>query len=81
MSNTVDIKNRNGGDVQAAGTFKVNSQGYVRNVTNASGHYAPTLEQGKSFPDVLENLGIRTKNAWLELGDYHFTPSGEEKMR
>ncbi|WP_207706007.1 hypothetical protein, partial [Clostridium sp. HBUAS56010] len=65
-----------GKDVQAAGTIKVNSQGNVRNITNASGHFAPTVEQGKLFPNVLDNLGIRTENAWLELGDYHFTPSG-----
>lgn len=65
-----------GGDVQAAGTLKINSQGYVRNITNASGHYTPTLEQGRLFPNIFDNLGIRTKNAWLELGDYHFTPSG-----
>lgn len=65
-----------GKDVQAAGTIKVNSQGYVRNITNASGHFAPTVEQAKLFPNVLNNLGIRTENAWLELGDYHFTPSG-----
>lgn len=62
--------------LRITGTLKVNSQGYVRNVTNASGHYASTLEQGRLFPDVLDNLGIRTKNAWLELGDYYFTPSG-----
>lgn len=65
-----------GKDVQAAGTIKVNSQGYVRNITNASGHFAPTVEQGKLFPNILDNLGIRTENAWLELGDYYFTPSG-----
>ena len=65
-----------GKDVQATGTIKVNSQGYVKNITNASGHFAPTVEQGKLFPNVLDNLGIRTENAWLELGDYYFTPSG-----
>lgn len=65
-----------GGDVQAAGTIKVNSEGFVRNITNASGHYAPTLEQGKLFPDILNSMEIRTTNAWLELGDYYFTPSG-----
>ena len=65
-----------GKDIQAAGTMKVNSQGYVRNITNASGHFAPTVAQAKLFPNVLNKLGIRTKNAWVELGDYHFTPSG-----
>ena len=66
----------NGADVQAAGTMKINSQGYVKSIMNGSGHYAPTVEQGRSFPNLLNELGIRTKNAWLELGDYSFTPSG-----
>lgn len=66
----------NGADVQAAGTLKINSQGYVRTITNASGHYAPAVEQGRAFPNMLNELGIRTQNAWLELGDYSFTPSG-----
>lgn len=62
--------------MQAAGTLKINSQGYVRTITNASGHYAPAVEQGRAFPNMLNELGIRTQNAWLELGDYSFTPSG-----
>ena len=66
----------NGADVQAAGTMKINSQGYVRTITNASGHYTPTVTQGKTFPSLLDQLGIRTKNAWLELGDYCLTQSG-----
>lgn len=66
----------NGMDVQAAGTLKVNSQGYVRAISNGSGHYTPTVEQGRMFPSLLNNLGIRTKNAWLELGDYSLTLSG-----
>lgn len=37
----------NRADVQAAGTMKINSQGYVRAITNASGHYAPVVEQLK----------------------------------
>ncbi len=65
-----------GVDVQAAGTLKVNSQGYIRRITNASGHYTPTVEQGKLFPDLLNQQGIRTQNAWLELGDYSLTLSG-----
>lgn len=50
----------NGADVQAAGTMKINSQGYVRSITNASGHYTPTVEQGRAFPNLLNDLGIRT---------------------
>ncbi len=66
----------NGMDGRAAVTLKVNRQGYVRAISNASGHYTPTVEQGKMFPSLLNDLGIRTKNAWLELGDYSLTPSG-----
>lgn len=66
----------NGMDVQAVGTLKVNSQGYVRAIGNGSGQYTPTVEQGKMFSSLLNNLGIRTKSAWLELGDYSLTPSG-----
>lgn len=62
--------------VQAAGRLKLNSQGYVRVINNKSGHYAPTVEQGKRFPELLNKLGIRTTNAWLELGKYDFTSSG-----
>ena len=65
-----------GMDVQAAGCLKLNSQGYVRVINNASGHYAPTVMQGKLFPKLLNELGIRTTNAWLELGQYEFTSSG-----
>lgn len=39
----------NGADVQEAGTMKINSQGYVRSITNASGHYAPLLCRGEYF--------------------------------
>ena len=34
-----------GQDVQAAGTMKVNSQGYIRNITNLSGHFRPTVSE------------------------------------
>ena len=65
-----------GESVQAAGTLKVNSQGYIRKITNASGHYTLSVEQARLFPEALNNLGLRTQNAWLELGDYYLTPSG-----
>ncbi len=45
-------------------------------INNKSGHYAPTVEQGSLFPEILNNMGIRTKNSWLELGDYSFIASG-----
>ncbi len=59
----------NGADVMAAGTMKINSQGYVRRITNASGHYTPSVQQTKLFPELLNDAGVRTKNAWLEVGE------------
>ena len=50
-----------GMDVQAVGTLKINHQGYVRRITNGSGHYIPTVEQGKNFPRILNDAGVRTK--------------------
>lgn len=58
------------------GTMKINGQGYVRRITNASGHYTPSIQQAKMFPELLNSVGVRTKNAWLEIGDYYITPSG-----
>ncbi len=66
----------NGMDVQAAGTLKVNHNGQIRKITNASGHYAPTVSQGRNFPSILNKAGLSTKNAWLVLGDYQLTSSG-----
>lgn len=66
----------NGRDVQAAGILKVNHSGQIRKITNASGHYAPTVSQGRNFPSILNQSGLSTKNAWLVLGDYQLTPSG-----
>ncbi len=66
----------NGMDVQAAGTLKVNNNGQIRKITNASGHYAPTVSQGQNYPSILNDVGLSTKNAWLILGDYHLTSSG-----
>lgn len=65
-----------GNDVQAAGSIKINDQGYIRQITNSSGHYAPTAEQAELFPEILNKQGLRLKNAWLRIGDYYFTPSG-----
>lgn len=66
----------NGKDVQAAGSLKVDSQGYVRRIDNLSGHYTPSVAQTKTFPSQLESLGIRTKNAWLETYNINLTSSG-----
>ncbi|HDU6591982.1 TPA: LXG domain-containing protein [Listeria monocytogenes] len=66
----------NGGDVQAAGKLKVDSNGNVRRITNESGHYTPTLGQAKNYQQIFENTGINTKNAWLETYQLDVTKSG-----
>jgi len=50
-----------GGDVQAAGTLKVNSQGYARSITNASGHYAPQSNRESYFRKYWMALGLELK--------------------
>ncbi|MDR9855917.1 contractile injection system protein, VgrG/Pvc8 family [Paenibacillus sp. VCA1] len=66
----------NGESVQAAGKIKLNGQGQVRSISNLSGHYTPTVEQAKLFPQVLEQAGVKTKNAWLDIYTIETTPSG-----
>lgn len=57
----------NGESVQATGKLKLNGQGQVRSISNLSGHYTPSLEQAQIFPQVLEQAGVKTKNAWLDI--------------
>ncbi|NRS49262.1 hypothetical protein HP401_14735 [Brevibacillus sp. HB2.2] len=66
----------NGQPVQAAGKLKLNGQGQVRSISNLSGHYTPTVEQAKLFPQVLEQAGVKTKNAWFDIYTIETTPSG-----
>ncbi|MEK3966071.1 MULTISPECIES: hypothetical protein [unclassified Paenibacillus] len=66
----------NGESVQAAGKLKLNNQGQVRSISNLSGHYTPSIEQAKLFSQVLEQIGVKTKNAWLEIYTIETTPSG-----
>lgn len=87
MDFVVDMKNKlhigrghsflaNGESVQAAGKLKINADGQVRRITNLSGHYTPSVEQTRAFPQILEQAGVRTKNAWLEIFSIDTTPSG-----
>ncbi|MEK4054604.1 WXG100 family type VII secretion target [Paenibacillus sp. FSL F4-0087] len=87
MDFVVDMKNKlhigrghsflaNGESVQAAGKLKINADGQVRRITNLSGHYTPSVEQTRAFPQILEQAGVKTKNAWLEIFSIDTTPSG-----
>ena len=53
----------NGNSVQAAGTMKVNSQGYIRLITNESGHFQPTVSQAMNYPDIFRSIGLNVDNA------------------
>ena len=39
----------NGKNVKAAGTIKVNKQGYIRRIINTSGHYQPTVSETLTY--------------------------------
>ena len=60
----------NGEAVEAAGTVQVNSQGYVRLITNESGHYQPTIVQAQNYVTVFENLGLKVENSWIRIGSF-----------
>lgn len=60
----------NGKSVQAAGTMKVNTQGYIRLITNESGHYQPTVTQAMNYPDIFRNAGVIVDNAWIRISEF-----------
>jgi hypothetical protein len=53
-------------EVEAAGTLKI-VNGKVKKITNASGHYLPSVEETLNFEAVFKNLGINTTNTALEI--------------
>ncbi|MDE7435508.1 MAG: hypothetical protein K2N01_06775, partial [Lachnospiraceae bacterium] len=65
----------NGNSVQAAGTMKVNSQGYIRLITNESGHYQPAVTQAMNYPDIFRSAGLNIDNAWIRISDFNTSMS------
>ena len=59
-----------GSSVQAAGTMQVNSQGYIRLITNESGHFQPTTIQAMNYPTVFRNIGLNVNNTWIKIGEF-----------
>lgn len=59
-------------EVRAAGQLKIYN-GQVTRINNWSGHYQPSIEQSKLFPDLLRNLGIDVSGAKLQL----YNPEGQ----
>ena len=66
----------NGKSVKAAGTIKVNRQGFIRRISNTSGHYQPTVTETLTYIDKLKALGLKIDNAWVSIYDFERTPSG-----
>ena len=60
----------NGNPVQAAGTMKVNSQGYIRLITNESGHFQPTVSEAMNYPSIFRNSGLNVDNTWIKIGAF-----------
>ncbi len=57
-------------NVQAAGTMKVNSQGYIRNITNKFGHFQPTVTEGMNYPQIFRNNSLNVDNAWIKISKF-----------
>ena len=56
-----------GNSVQAAGSMKVNSQGYIRLITNDSGHFQPTTAQARNYPTIFRNTELNINNTWIRI--------------
>jgi hypothetical protein len=52
--------------VRAAGTLKI-VNGQIKAITNSSGHYKPTVQQGENAIDQLSNMGLNTSKAFITL--------------
>lgn len=52
--------------VQAAGELKI-VNGKVREITNSSGHYKPTVAQGQKSVELLEKAGVNTSGTKVSL--------------
>ena len=65
-----------GESVMAAGTIKVNSQGYIRRISNTSGHYQPTVSETLNYVHKLKELGLKIDNSWITIYHFERTKSG-----
>lgn len=65
----------NAGEVQAAGQMKI-SGGKIKSITNESGHYRPTIEEARKYPEMLRKMGLELKNTHLKLWEFKFNADG-----
>jgi RHS repeat-associated protein len=56
----------NSNTVMAAGQMKI-VNGQIKMIDNSSGHYQPTVEQGKNAVKLLEGMGVKTTGATINL--------------
>ena len=60
-----------GQSVQAAGTMQVNPQGYIRNITNESGHFQPTVSETLNYPQIFRNSYLDVDNTWIKISEFN----------
>lgn len=53
-----------------SGTIKVNSQGYIRYITNESGHFQPTVSEALNYPQIFRDSGLIVDNAWIKVSEF-----------
>lgn len=51
--------------------MKVNSQGYIRNIINDSGHYQPTVNEALNYPNIFRNIGLNVDSAWIRIDEFN----------
>lgn len=56
----------NGDEVIAAGGLNI-KRGNIKNITNMSGHFRPTLDEANNFPEIFETIGVNLDKAWLRI--------------
>ena len=57
--------------ITAAGTMKVNPQGYIRNITNESGHFQPTVAETLNYPQIFRNSYLNVDNTWIKISEFN----------
>ncbi|WP_426476748.1 hypothetical protein ACP3T3_15655 [Chryseobacterium sp. CBSDS_008] len=56
----------NGDEVIAAGGLNI-KRGNIKNITNMSGHFRPTLDEANNFPEIFETIGVNLDKTWLRI--------------
>jgi|GEM_PF-1270023 len=52
-------------DVFAAGDLKI-VNGYIKKLSNASGHYFPNIKESENFSKIFKLMNLNLEKAWME---------------